>query len=342
MKKIYEWAKRTLAKIYKLLRTWLINWRAGGILLILFLSIIVYRFWQSGIVENNANNVDKIRIIILASGLLIGAYLAIWRGFVAEQQVEKATEQVEKATEQLEAAARSLRNDRFYRAANMLGNSALALRLVGLSALQNLAKEDPETYHLQIIEVLCAFVRCPTKDEDLDKQLTCRPDVKKAVQIIGKRSDEGRKIEKKTLREQLRVPYRFGSLLSLRKANLAGANLSDIDLSGINLNGADFSGARLGGVDFSGSSLSDANLSGAHLSFVNLSRCRLGNANLSGARLSYIDELTQEQLDQARAYKDQIPNISSSRCPHTKAPLKWAGREMEPREETNKTPPPAK
>lgn len=47
----------------------------------------------------------------------------------------------------------------------MLGNDVFSVRLGGIYALRRLAEEHPEQYHIQAMQLLCAFVRNPTKDE---------------------------------------------------------------------------------------------------------------------------------------------------------------------------------
>jgi uncharacterized protein YjbI with pentapeptide repeats len=80
-----------------------------------------------------------------------------------------------------------------------------------------------------------------------------------------------------------------------KRANLAGANLSDANLSDANLAGADLSDAYLRdadlsdaylrGADLSGADLSDANLRGADLSGADLSDANFSGADLRGAYL---------------------------------------------------------
>jgi uncharacterized protein YjbI with pentapeptide repeats len=76
----------------------------------------------------------------------------------------------------------------------------------------------------------------------------------------------------------------------LREAELRGADLSRADLSRANLSGADLSWAdlsraNLSGADLSGADLSEAVLYGANLAGVNLSRANLSGANLYGVDL---------------------------------------------------------
>lgn len=104
------------------------------------------------------------------------------------------------------------------------------------------------------------------------------------------------------------------SLLSLPKANLAGAmfnqsNLSKVNLQGANLGNANFGRANLNAAnlrdanmvktylsyaDLGGADLRGADLSGAYLLNANLRGANLCGANLSGAKL------TEEQLGMAR------------------------------------------
>ena len=91
---------------------------------------------------------------------MIGLPLAIWRSTVAERQ--SATSQL-----QSETAQRGLLNERYQKGAEMLGSAVLAVRLGGIYALDRLAREHPEAYHLQIMNLLCAFVRNPTTVEYL-------------------------------------------------------------------------------------------------------------------------------------------------------------------------------
>ena len=48
----------------------------------------------------------------------------------------------------------------------MIGSEILAVRLGGIYALQRLAADELEQYHVQIMLVLSAFVRNPTQDQE--------------------------------------------------------------------------------------------------------------------------------------------------------------------------------
>ncbi|MDE0330255.1 MAG: hypothetical protein OXL41_00145 [Nitrospinae bacterium] len=95
--------------------------------------------------------------LFLAAPIALG--LAVWRARVADRQAEAAQTQV--ATSQ-----GSLLNERYHKGAEMLGSEALSVRLGGIYALARLAREHPEEYHIQIIRLLCAFVRNPPPEND--------------------------------------------------------------------------------------------------------------------------------------------------------------------------------
>ena len=61
----------------------------------------------------------------------VGLPLAIWRTKTADRQADTAQQ--------------SLLNERYQKGAEMLGNSALAVRMGGIYALQRLAEDHPET-----------------------------------------------------------------------------------------------------------------------------------------------------------------------------------------------------
>ena len=65
--------------------------------------------------------------------------LAIWRSTVAERQ--SAT------------AQQGLLNERYQKGAEMLGSDVLSVRLGGIYALERLAAEDPNQYHILVMKL---------------------------------------------------------------------------------------------------------------------------------------------------------------------------------------------
>ena len=144
-------------------------------------------------------------------GLLIGGLLAFvfagWRAWVAERQANTAQRQAETAFVQAETTHQSLLNERYQRGVEMLGSTVLAVRMGGIYALNRLAEERPQQYHIQVMELFCAFLRFPTPDEGLDAQANdheghdgeeapiLRPDMQDIMQAIGSRSPSGQSLE---------------------------------------------------------------------------------------------------------------------------------------------------
>ena len=49
----------------------------------------------------------------------------------------------------------------------MLGSESLSVRLAGIYSLEWLAKEDPEQYHIQIMQSFCSFATNPAGDYEV-------------------------------------------------------------------------------------------------------------------------------------------------------------------------------
>ena len=258
-------------------------------------------------------------------GLLIGGGLAlvfaIWRGWIAERESDTARQQAD-------INLRSSLNERYERGAGMLGSEILTVRLAGIYALERLAREDPQHYHVEIMKLLCAFARNPTGVAKVSKKANweveveepaVREDLQEVITAIGRRSESAIEYEK-------HANYRL---------NLTGADLSALAFSGLNLANADLSHANLRHAKFfafyfpppdlsepipsgpnqplsravfagefvpsdlsgyegrranlSCSLLNDSDLSGADLMGVDLSGAQLVRAKLSKARMMYVN-----------------------------------------------------
>ena len=209
-------------------------------------------------------------------GLLIGGALAFvfagWRAWVAERQANAAQAQVDTAQDQAATAQQTLLNEQYQRSAEMLGDDGLSVRMGGIYALGRLAEEHPVDYHLQVMQLLCAFVRNPTNFkapvsvsqallyEDVPR---LRDDIQAAVTAIGTRSQIGRQLE--------------------------WDNAFTLDLNGSYLVSADMRGAAFERADLRKTTLAYGDLGGAGLSRVTLTDADMQYAELSGAKLEYCD-----------------------------------------------------
>ena len=256
-----------LRRIARSITAWDGFWWIAGITASLVVGVLLsWHFWDE-LADDKESLTTTIRNLGLVIGGVIAVLLAVWRSTVAEHQAD--------------TAQKSLLNERFERGAEMLGRDVLSVRLGGIYALKRLAEEHPEQYHIQVMELYCAFVRNPTgRDVDERKNQLAqaglaqtapplREDVQVVLTTIGDRSNVGLELEKK--------PEKFR--LELHKADLSRAHLPSANLAHANLGGADMSGAYF----------CDANLSEVYLQGAKLNRANLINANLSGAHIGSAD-----------------------------------------------------
>ena len=216
--------------------------------------------WLRASEDGKASNGDTLRNIGFIIAGVAALVFAVWRGVVAQRQANAAQEQT--AT-----AQQSLLNERYQRGAEMLGSPVLSVRLGGLFALQRLAEEHPEQYHVQVMRLFCAFVRNPPSmvgEPTVRGQL--RADVQAAITAIGESSYDRQLLEEK-------AEYR----LDLRNAHLENA-----DLRWLNFAGVDLQDAYLTEADLTKTDLSSANLMGADLSSAGLFSTDLSDAELLG------------------------------------------------------------
>ena len=311
-------------------------------LIALVLLIVVIAVWVKS--PANWSAIHEYGLLIAA---IIAFPLGFWRSRVAERQAVAAHRQVE-------TAEKGLLNERYQRGAEMLGNDVLAVRLGGIYALQRLAKEQPGEYHVQIMRLLCAFVRNPTVDRTEEPGLDrhqdgeaaethqndggARPrqDVEAVMEAIATRSKIGIELERDAeFTLDLRGAELGGlNLINLKEVNLSSANLSFANLSSINLRPySDMSYIHAVNVDLTDACLVDVDLSVARFWGADLSRTILAGANLSAAVFSNLSEdtlcsLTQAQLDSARADPSHPPLMDGVVDADSGEPLVWQGRPL--------------
>ena len=190
----------------------------------LWLTCWQWEWLRSGGSET-ASNGDTLRNAGLMLAGLLALIFALWRGWVAEQQSVTARRQAD-------IAQQSLLNERYERGAEMLGSPVLSVRLGGIYALRRLAEEHPELYHIQIMELFCAFLRNPTsseesRDRENDQTLPpqtgspVREDVQVVLTTVGDRTKVGLDIEEATGRFRLDLHNADLSRIHLPGANLA-------------------------------------------------------------------------------------------------------------------------
>ena len=182
--------------------------------------------------------------------------------------------------------------ERFTKAIGQLGDDKVEIRLGGIYALEQIAKEPGSNHHPQIMEVLTAYVRerapalpkqsiteassaITTEDAQADGTIHCAPetDIQAVMTVLGRRK-----------LEYDNQPLNLVSV-DLRGANLIEAHLEDANLGGAHLEGAILRGAYLEGGDLKDAHLEKATLVGAHLERADLAGAHLQGADLKDAEL---------------------------------------------------------
>ena len=111
--------------------------------------------WLTG-GESASTTLRNLGLLLAAA---IGLPLAIWRSIVAERQADAARRQSD-------TAMQMLLNDRFQKAAEMLGNADVgSVRIGGIHALARLASEYPGSFHIPVMQLFSAFVVDRTKGD---------------------------------------------------------------------------------------------------------------------------------------------------------------------------------
>ena len=279
------------------------------VVFVLIATIVMSLMYWDWLSSNGESGSSTIRNIVLTAAAVIALPLAIWRSIVAERQADTARKQAE-------TAESGLLNERYQKGAEMLGNKVLSARLGGIYALRRLAEEHSEIYHIQVMQLFCAFARHPTIEKDEETKLSdgkgketaekkgvkndtrLRQDVEAVMVAIGSRSCKQRALE---YEEKFKLDLRGAVLsganleqvprLNFSNADLRGADLSraaflEPDLSGINLRDADLCDATLPGANLVDAFLWGAKLSKADLWNADMSHSILWNADVSGAKLT--------------------------------------------------------
>ena len=255
-----------------------------------------------------------IRNAFLIIGGLDALLLAIWRSRVSERQTQVANEQARTALRQSDTAHRSLLNERFQKGAEMLGSSVVAVRLGGIYALQGLAEQHPEQYHVPVMQQLCSFVRYPT---EVEGQPTVGPS---EVGGLG-----GLEIE--VVREDIQSAIH--SIASCHTRNLQfetqhnyWIDLHGAELRGVNLSNKDLSRApecdKAAPFDYAMIGTMHTNLRG-----VKLHNAYLARTNLTQVDLSHASGLTQSILDDACADPRMPPKLENAFDAETGKALEW-------------------
>ena len=211
-----------------------------------------------------------------------------------------------------------LENETYVKALELFGSEDESIRIGAIYALERIALESMNRYHLPIMDVLCAYVRKQSSTDEkesgsVEQEIQeIEQEIQEILTVIGRRSEEQRKIEGIGPRIDLRDTY-------LPSAYLCGANLDSTFLFGANLNYAALAYCSLKGTSLQMSNLKEADLEGANLEDADLNFADLEDTNLKNVR-----GLTQDMLDQAKHEESaEPPNLDGAKCTSTGKQLVW-------------------
>ena len=204
---------------------------SAAVLVMEVLLVIVLWDWLTND-ESGSATIRNIGLVIAGS---LAIPLAMWRAAVADKQASSAQHQTA-------IAQQGLLNERYQKAAEMLGSDVLSVRIGGVHTLRDLAVEQPNQYHVRVMRLLCAFARNPAKGGadggelatsriySVVRFLMLREDLQAVMDVIRGRSDA-----------EVHLEEREGFRLQLQYADLRGATLHRADPRRAILWGADLS-----------------------------------------------------------------------------------------------------
>ena len=299
---------------------------AGGLsvaAVIMLALIVVFWEWLSG-GESGSTTVRNVALVLAG---VIALPLAVWRSFVADRQAKTAQQ--------------GLLNERYQKGGEMIGSDVLSVRLAGIYALQRLASEHQQQYHIQVMRLFCAFVRLPTKDQSLESGqapirsgtlLGIRQDVESVMAAIGHRTETQKALERKA---EFRLDLRGADLSEAQilnadlsktmfhHANLSNVHFANTDLTGTSFRDSDLSKAWLYEARFTGADLSSANLSGAMLQGAEMIKMNLHSVSLLGANLGRAN-LSESILQYAKVANAWLDHANLSGATFLRADLSQA------------------
>ena len=298
-------------------------------------------FWE--LLHDDEDSLSEtISNLSLVLGGIVAIELAVWRSIVSEsqtdavqRQADAALRQAKTALRQAETAQSGLLNERFQKGAEMLGNDLLSVRLGGIYALKHLAVDNPEQFHVQCMEQLCAFIRGATR---ADGQPTAS-----LVETVSEREKNlplFRNVEDPPTELTIK---RFVARNDIQEALNAITFCHDgnIEIETKESYWLDLRGTDLRGVDFSFRNLSRAYLSYSYPttlpkmavigSYTDMRDTILDDVSLLGTNLARVDlsnatGLTQVALDHAyHAWIDpnDVPKLDGAVDANTGKPLVW-------------------
>lgn len=250
-------------------------------------------------------------------GLVVAGVLALgfagWRTWVAHRQAGTARQ--------------SLLDERFQKAAEMLGSPLLSVRLGGVYGLEALMKEWPDQYYVRGMRLLCAFVRSPAHADpesrpersrasrsgsDLLRTFILasrlRQDVQAVMDVLRDRDAKwiALECESKFIPDFTAADLGQGDL---KAVNLSGVILRWANLSLVDARGANLSWAIVESADFTGARLAGAILTGVLFDEVTVTAAEFSSVGRNGTVTEPAVGLTKRSLVSAIAEEEHLPQF---------------------------------
>ncbi|WP_282094884.1 pentapeptide repeat-containing protein [Epibacterium ulvae] len=294
-------------------------------------------------IRNLAYAAATLVAVLAGSATIFFSSLRVW----INERNTKATEQglitdrINKAIEGLGADKTTKIDEKEHTEPN------IEVRIGSILALERIARQNLD-FHIQIMEILCAYVRqnAPCQvllSQELTQNPKPRDDIQFCVRIIGRRSSEGKTLETSI---QFRLDLSQCNLTGVKfsKGDYSGADFSDCDLSSCIFHGAQFKGARLdrsilnycvwGYVDFTGTSLQKTVVEypqNGDPTFTTLQHACLDGVNIANAKWTAVFSLgDKEKMNKVfgtndTELHDRYQNIfQSKKVPHLLTELQYA------------------
>ncbi|MBD2295558.1 pentapeptide repeat-containing protein [Anabaena sphaerica FACHB-251] len=244
---------------------------------------------------------------VTTTGTIFAGIAVFFNAYQASRSANAANDNAKAANRNAQAAEDKQITERFSKAIELLGNKEIEIKLGGIYALEQIARDAPEKYHWTVMEVLTAFVRenAPLKKEEEGEKEEIpklRVDIQAALTVIGRRNCENEQ-------ENQRLNLTF---IDIREANLDRANLKRVDLYCSNLDLASFQEASLQDVSLWNSSLQWVNFSEAILQKVNLAGANLCQAKLNKATLQESFPLAGTNLHLTNLFQANLQQVDLS------------------------------
>ena len=158
----------------------------------------------------------------------------------------------------------------------------LEVRVGAIFALERIA-QDSDRDHIQIMEILCSYVRSnsPAISSEKKPQPKPRTDIQSAMQVLGRRRPEKVRIERAARNSDIEAGYN----LDLSNSCFDGLDMSELNFKSAIFRGCQFRNAYLRKTKLKNAVVEECDLSGADLRKTKFQGARIWNSKLHGANL---------------------------------------------------------